>query len=136
MEFFNHIHCKYTGVRGFVTLYNYHLKYQYMIQDKTKKKAAIVSFFERFGLAAKIAAFNYSKSSIYSWRKTLRESGGNIENLNECSKAPHHPRQTKIDSRVKQFIQEYRCEHPKARKEKVKPDLDLFCQKERDKVYL
>jgi len=28
MEFFNHIHCKYTGIRGFVGLYNDYLKYQ------------------------------------------------------------------------------------------------------------
>jgi len=28
MEFFNHIHCKYTGIRGFVTLYNDYLRYQ------------------------------------------------------------------------------------------------------------
>jgi hypothetical protein len=45
MEFFNHIHCKYTGIRGIVTLYNDYLKYQYMIQEKTKKRAEIVCFF-------------------------------------------------------------------------------------------
>src|SRR3989344_4397652 len=31
MEFFNKIHCRYTGVRGFITLYEYALRYRYMI---------------------------------------------------------------------------------------------------------
>ena len=37
MEFFNHIHCKYTGIRGIVGIYNDCLKHQYMIQEKAKK---------------------------------------------------------------------------------------------------
>ena len=130
MEFFNHIHCKYTGIRGFVTLYNDYLKYQYMITDKAKKKAEIVSFFEKFGLDATISAFKYSKSSIYQWRKTLRDNNGNIESLNELSKAPHNPRESKVDSRIKNFIKDYRREHPRAGKEKIKPDLDIFCQEQ------
>lgn len=101
-----------------------------MITDKAKKKAEIVSFFEKFGLDATISAFKYSKSSIYSWRKTLRESGGNIESLNELSKAPHRPRKSKVDQRIKDFIKDYRWEHPRAGKEKIKPVLDTFCQRE------
>ncbi|MGQ9638820.1 MAG: integrase core domain-containing protein [Thermodesulfobacteriota bacterium] len=129
MEFFNHIHCKYTGIRGFVTLYNDYLKYQYMIQEKAKKKAEIVSFFEKYGLEPTISAFKYSKSSIYNWRKTLKENQGRIESLNEKSKAPHHLRESKIDQRIKDFISYYRKEHPRTGQDKIKPELDLFCQK-------
>lgn len=39
-----------------------------MIQEKAKKKAEIVSFFEKYGLDATIAAFKISKSSIYQSR--------------------------------------------------------------------
>jgi len=35
MEFFNHIHCKYTGIKGFVNLYEDGLKYR-MITEKAK----------------------------------------------------------------------------------------------------
>ncbi len=129
MEFFNHIHCKYTGIRGFVTLYNDYLKYQHMITAKAKKKAEIVSFFEKYGLAPTIAAFKISKSSIYQWRKILRESQGKIESLNELSKAPHHPRKSKVDQRVRDFIRDFRLEHPRTGKEKIKPLLDDFCQR-------
>jgi putative transposase len=129
MEFFNHIHCKYTGIRGFVTLYNDYLKYRYMIQDKAKKKAEIVYFFRKYGLEPTISAFKYSKSSIYSWDKTLRENNGRIESLNEQSKAPKHPRKSKINPVIKEFIKNYRKEHPRTGKVKIKPELDTFCQK-------
>ena len=129
MEFFNHIHCKYTGIRGFVSLYNDYLKYQYMIQDKAKKKAEIVYFFRKYGLEPTISAFKYSKSSIYLWDKTLRENNGRIESLNERSKAPLNPRKSKIDPRIKEFIKNYRREHPRTGKEKIKPELDAFCQR-------
>ena len=98
-----------------------------MITDKAKKKAEIVSFFEKFGLDATISAFKYSKSSIYQWRKTLRDNNGNIESLNELSKAPHNPRESKVDSRIKNFIKDYRREHPRAGKEKIKSDLGIYC---------
>ena len=39
MAFFHHIHCKYTGVKGFVSLYNGALRYRYMITEKALKKA-------------------------------------------------------------------------------------------------
>jgi len=129
MEFFNHIHCKYTGIRGIVGLYNDYLKYQYMIQDKAKKKAEIVYFFRKYGLEPTIAAFKYSKSSIYLWDKTLRENKGRIESLNGKPKAPKNPRKSKIDPRIKEFIKNYRKEHPRTGKVKIKPELDIFCQK-------
>jgi len=34
MEFYNHIHYKYTGIKGFLTVYNDGLKYKYMITEK------------------------------------------------------------------------------------------------------
>ena len=68
-----------------------------MIQEKAKKKAEIVYFFRKYGLKPTISAFKYSKSSIYSWDKTLRKNNGQIESLNEKSKAPENPRKSKID---------------------------------------
>lgn len=55
MEFFNHWHCKYFGIIGFVTFYNDYLKYQHMIQDKAKKKTEIIYFFEKYGLESLIS---------------------------------------------------------------------------------
>ena len=44
MEFFNHIHCKYTGVNGFLGAYNNALRYWYMITEKQKKRNTIPKY--------------------------------------------------------------------------------------------
>jgi len=128
MEFFNHIHCKYTGVRGLVSLYEDYFKHQYMITEKTKRKAEIVYFFEKYGLKPTIEAFKVSKSSIYLWRQILKKNQGKIEALNEKSKAPKKPRKSKLDPRIREFIKNFRKNHPKTGKEKIKPELDIYCQ--------
>lgn len=119
MEFFNHQHCKYTGIKGFVGAYNDYFKYQYMITEKAKKKAEIVYFFDKFGLEATISAFKISKSSIYEWRKTLRENKGNIESLNEKSKAPISRNKRIIPEQIENFIINQRKEHPRLGKDKI-----------------
>lgn len=53
------IHCKYTGIKGFLTVYEYGLKYQYMITEKAKIKAKILIFWEKHGLKAALDAFPY-----------------------------------------------------------------------------
>jgi predicted DNA-binding protein YlxM (UPF0122 family) len=98
-----------------------------MVTEKAKKKAEIVYFFEKYGLEPTITAFKVSKSSIYQWRKTLKENNYHIESLNEKSKAPKHPRKSKIDARIKDFIKDFRWQHPRVGKEKIKPELDEFC---------
>ena len=50
MEFFNHIHCKYTGVKGFLTVYNDGLRDWYMITERAKYKARVLAFWEKHGL--------------------------------------------------------------------------------------
>ena len=129
MEFFNHIHCKYTGIKGFVGLYNDHVKYQYMIQEKAKKKAEIVFFFEKYGLDATISAFKISKSSIYQWRQILKQNQGRIESLNEKSKSPKNKRTSKVSQRAIDFIKDLRNKYPRLGKDKIKPFLDEFCLK-------
>lgn len=100
-----------------------------MIQEKAKKKAEIVYFFEKYGLEPTISAFKISKSSIYSWRKTLKANNGNIESLNEQSKAPHNYRESRVSQKLKDFIQNFRIDHPWAGKVIIKPELDDFCLK-------
>lgn len=101
-----------------------------MITPKAKKKAEIVSFFKRFGLEATISAFKASKSSIYLWHRVLNENKGNIESLNEGSRAPHRYRQSAINQKIIDFIEVFRVGHPRAGKTIIKPELDEFCEKE------
>jgi hypothetical protein len=60
MEFFNHIHCKYTGIKGFIKVYNDAIKYRYMITPKALAKAKVLIFWEKHGLEATLDAFPLS----------------------------------------------------------------------------
>jgi len=65
MEFFNHIHCKYTGIKGFLAVYNDALRYQYMLTEKAKLKAKVLIFWEKHGLEAALDAFPHKRSTLY-----------------------------------------------------------------------
>jgi len=100
-----------------------------MVTEKAKRKVKIVEFFNQYGLKATIDAFGVSKSSIYSWRKKLKESGGKIELLNDNSKAPKNRRKKQRDERVVAFIKEMRSKRPYLGKEKIRAFLVQYCYK-------
>ena len=86
--FFNHIHCKYTGLKGFVNLYEYALEYSYMLTEKAKYKAKVLMFWEKHGLEATIDAFPVKRPTLFVWKKKLREGGGKLEALNDKKRVP------------------------------------------------
>lgn len=130
MEFFNHQHCKYTGVKGFITIYNDAVRYRYMITEKAKKKAEIVYFFRKYGLEPTISAFKTSKTSVYRWQDILKENNGKIESLSEKSTSPRNKRKRNINPKILDFVILIRKEHPRIGKEKITPLLRAFCLKE------
>jgi hypothetical protein len=75
MEFFNHQHCKYTAIKGFIAIYNDGLKYRYMLTEKAKRKAKILIFWEKHGLEATLDAFPYKRSTLYLWKKQWERGG-------------------------------------------------------------
>src|SRR3989338_5982383 len=81
MEFFNRIHCKYTGIKGFITVYNDAIRYRYMITQKAQEKARILVFWEKHGLQATLDAFPVKRSTLYAWKKQWEEGGEKIEPL-------------------------------------------------------
>ena len=124
------IHCKYSGIKGFINLYEYALKYSYMITDKAKNKAKILSFWAKHGLEATIDAFPVKRSTLFLWKKKLKDNNGKLEALNDQSKSPHNKRQRITDKRIEYFIIAQRTEHPRLGKDKLKPLLNDHCLKE------
>jgi hypothetical protein len=49
MEFFNHIHCKYAGIKGFVTVYNHAVRCRYMIKEEAKHRTKVLCFWDKHG---------------------------------------------------------------------------------------
>ncbi len=88
MEFFNHIHCKYTGIKGFLTVYNDGLRYRYMITERAKYKAKVLIFWEKHGLETTLDAFPVKRPTIFLWKKKFKEGGSRLEALNDQKRAP------------------------------------------------
>src|SRR3989338_1228566 len=129
MEFFNHIHCKYAGIKGFITVYNDALRYRYMITEKAKLKAKVLVFWEKHGLRATVDAFPHKRSNLYLWKQQWESGGKKIETLNEKSKAPQTKRKRLWSLEVIQEIKRVRDRenHPNLGPDKIHPLLYTFC---------
>jgi transposase InsO family protein len=128
MEFYNSIHSKYTGIKGFITLYNYALKYQYMITAKALHKARVLAFWEKHGLEAALDAFKTKKRTLYDWKAKFIKGDRKPEALNEKSKAPKIKRKRLWPEEVIAEIKRLRYAHPNLGKDKIHPLLKKFCQ--------
>ncbi|MEK7627612.1 MAG: DDE-type integrase/transposase/recombinase [Patescibacteria group bacterium] len=131
MEFFNHIHCKYTGIKGFLTVYHDALKYAYMITDKAKEKARILVFWEKHGLLATLDAFpEVKRSTLFLWKKIFKENGGKIELLNNKKRIPKTTRRREWPFEIRQKIKQIRYDplHPNLGPDKIYPLLKIFCK--------
>ncbi len=97
-----------------------------------KERLKIIEFYDHFGREATNQAFGKAKSTVMLWKQKLKKGGCRLSALKPESKAPKNPRQKrKVDSRMVDFILDYRTKHPGVSKETIKPSLDLFCLTER-----
>ena len=128
MEFFNRVHCKYTGIRGFITIYNDALRYRYMITKKALRKAKILVFWEKHGLEVTREAFEVKRSALYLWKSQWVKGGKRVESLNEKSRVPRTKRKRLWPSEVIAEMRRLREAHPNLGGEKLYPLLAGFCQ--------
>jgi len=127
VEYPNHIHCKFTGVKGFVKLYEYALKWAYMITDKAKHKARVLAFWEKHGLTATLDAFPSKRSTLFNWKKQLKQGQGKLELLNDEQRTPRVKRKRIWPETIINEIKRLRWEHPNLGKDKIHPLLLEFC---------
>ena len=130
MEFYNHWHCKYAGIKGFITAYDDALRYRYMITEKAKYKAKTLIFWEKHGFEAAMDAFPVKRSTLYLWKKQWEQGKKQIEALNEKSRAPRIKRKRLWPLEVRQEIKKLRQEHPNLGPDKICPLLTRFCDEQ------
>ena len=114
-----HIYRLSYGVRGFVRLADYALRWTRMVTDKAKHKARVLAFWQQYGLAAAIEAFGVKRRTLYHWRAKLRKGGGKLESLNEGSRRPKRVRRRTWPEEVTGEIRRLRTEHPHLGPDKV-----------------
>ena len=59
-----------------------------MITDKAKHKARVLAFWEKHGLTATLDAFPSKRSTLFNWKKQLKQGQGKLELLNDEQRTP------------------------------------------------
>jgi len=120
------IHCKYTGIKGSLSLYNRAVRYAYMITKTALKRVKILGHWKKYGLQSAIDAFEVSERTLWNWRGRF---DGKPESLNPGKRSPQKKRRRIWDSRILDEIRRLRSPevHPNLGKEKIHPLLEDFC---------
>lgn len=120
---------KFKGTRGFLSTWERVIRFRYMITEKAKRKAKIITFFDTYGFKATFDAYGVSRATIFRWKKLLKYDTGKLECLNDKSKAPKKRNKRVIDDKVVQYIINQRKEHYRIGKKKlsvlIKEDLNI-----------
>ncbi len=94
-----------------------------------ERRLRIIKFFDEFGEKATKIAFGKSRSIIYLWKQKIKKLGGKLSALAPETTKPKRFKGSKVDCRIKQFIENYRHEHPGVSKETIYPELLEYCLK-------
>ena len=95
-----------------------------------EERLKILEFFDEFGTDATKKAFDKGRSTLFLWKKTLKEDGGRLSALAPKKTKPKHFRQSMISPEINHFIKDYRLIHPGVGKETIKAELDHYCKRE------
>jgi len=90
----------------------------------------IIEFHNKYGTKATIDAFLVSKPTVYRWKKTLEDNGGELDSLIPSSRSPKRKRTMNTNFKIIEFIKSLREQYGHLGKEKIKPLLDEYCLKE------
>lgn len=123
------IHCNYAGIKGFLTVYDYAVRYQYMITETAKKRMKILLHWEKYGLESTIDAFGTLRRTLFNWKLALKQGGGKPEALNPKKRTPKNKRRRSWNWRILEEIKRLRSsgQHPNLGAEKLHPLLLEFC---------
>ena len=112
--------------KGFKKLVNYSLLKDHPQKDVIERRLKIIDFFDAYGKEATKDAFQVSRSTVYLWKKKLKNSEGKVSSLAPKSKAPRRVRKRVTNPLIIQFVKDYRTKHPGVGKEAIKPELDEY----------
>jgi hypothetical protein len=98
------------------------------LDEVVRNQLKILKHWRSFGLACTVHTFGVSKSTLYAWRKTLGQAGGNSATLKPASKRPKQVRASVWCPQVMAELKRLRHSYPNLGKEKVFAKLMPFCQ--------
>ena len=98
--------------------------------DTAQIRLDIIKFSQKHGVQAAVDAFGVSRRTLFRWRKVLKDQRGRLESLIPNTTKPHTTRKMFTHLKVIAFIKNQREIISHLGKEKIKPLLDEYCQKE------
>lgn len=123
------IHCKYTGIKGFVTVYNRAVRYRYMITAEARRRLKVLLHSKKHGVESAIDAFSISRRTLFNWKERFKKGGRKVECLNPDKRIPQKKRGRVWNGRILDEIRRLRERevHPNLGKEKLHPLILDFC---------
>ena len=110
---------KFKGTKGFALVWQQHIRFRYMITQKTEERVRILSFWEKHGLEATKEVFHVSRRTLFRWQGLLHQGKGQLESLTPKSTAPKHKRKRVLSPGLEAAIITLRTQHPRLGKEKL-----------------
>jgi len=94
-----------------------------------KERMKIIKFYQQYGEKATKEAFGADRKVISRWKQRLKRNKGQLSSLVPKSTTPLRTRVPMTNTKIIEWIEKEREDHPRIGKEKLKPDLDIFCRK-------
>lgn len=98
--------------------------------EVAKERLRIIEFYDQYGEKVTREAFGVGRDTIWVWKKRLKDNRHSISSLIPTSTVPKTRRSMMTHPKVVAYIKLLREEHVGLGKEKIKPLLDAYCQKE------
>lgn len=100
---------------------------KYDTTEVAKFRMKVIDFHNEFGTKAALKAFPVKRSTIFLWKKTLKDNQGRLTGLIPQSTRPHQLRESMVDFKIISEIKRLREDCFSPGKKKLKPLLDQFC---------
>jgi len=115
------------GIRGFERFAYYCYRYD-MISKEANRRYKIVLFYQKYGLAATLEAFEISKRILYRYQSMLKKAENTIQAREPKSKAPKKKRQSNTPKEIVSEIKRLREKYPNLGKAKLYHMLKPWCE--------
>jgi len=100
--------------------------FEFDASNPAKFRLHVLKHFYKYGWRSTVDAFGIGKSTLYDWKKKYEKSRKSLVSLIPKKTRPKRVRQMTTDSRIVQFIREFRQQYGNIGREKIKIFLDEY----------
>ena len=118
---------KFKGTKGFLSTWDFMLRFKYMINQKAQHKARVLEFWKKHGIKAACDFANRTPSTLYRWKQKLNAEK-TLEALNGDTTPKNKRTRRDWDLRIIQYIIKQREVHWRYGKRPLTKELNELCK--------